>query len=51
MEEYLLQLNKEQYKLENKKKMLEKWIMEYEKRLKPTLTIGIFRSLKIDFYN
>jgi hypothetical protein len=51
-EGYLLQLNKEQYKLENKKKLLEKWIMEYEKRLKPTLTIGTFRFLKEDdFYN
>lgn len=51
-EGYLLQLNKEQYKLEKKKKLLEKWIMEYEKRLKPTLTIGTFRFLKEeDFYN
>ncbi len=51
-EGFLLQLNKEQYKIENKKKLLEKWIMEYEKRLKPTLTIGKFRFLKEDdFYN
>jgi len=51
-EGYLLQLNKEHYKLENKKKLLEKWIMEYEKRLKPTLAMGTFRFLKEDdFYN
>lgn len=51
-EGYILKLNKEQYKLENKKKLLEKWIMEYEKRLKPTLAIGTFRFLKEDdFYN
>lgn len=51
-EGYLLQLNKEQYKIENKKKLLEKWIIEYEKRLKPTLAIGTFRFLKEDdFYN
>ncbi|SEB06755.1 hypothetical protein SAMN05443667_11938 [Flavobacterium gillisiae] len=51
-EGYLLQINKQQYKIENKKKLLETWIMEYEKRLKPTLTIGTFRFLKEDdFYN
>ena len=49
---YILQLNKEEYKLENKNKLLEKWIMEYEKRLKPILAIGTFRFLKEeDFYN
>ena len=51
-EGYLLQINKQQYKIENKKKLLETWIMEYEKRLKPTLTIGTFRFLKKDdFYS
>jgi hypothetical protein len=51
-EGYLLQINKQQYKIENKKKLLETWVMEYEKRLKPTLTIGTFRFLKEDdFYN
>ncbi|MGG7036967.1 MAG: type IV toxin-antitoxin system AbiEi family antitoxin [Flavobacterium sp.] len=51
-EGYLLQLNKEEYKIDNKKKLLEKWITEYEKRLKPTLAIGTFRFLKEnDFYN
>lgn len=51
-EGYLLQINKQQYKIENKKKLLETWVMEYEKRLKPILTIGTFRFLKEDdFYN
>lgn len=51
-EGYLLQLTKKVQKLENKKKLLEKWIQEYEKRLKPTLNIGTFRFLKEeDFYN
>lgn len=51
-EGFLLQLNKDQYKLDKKKKLLEKWIMEYEKCLKPTLTMGTFRLLKEeDFYN
>jgi hypothetical protein len=51
-EGYILQLNKDQYKIDNKKKLLEKWINEYENKLKPTLAIGIFRFLKEDdFYN
>lgn len=51
-EGYILQLNKEQYKIENKKKLLENWIIEYENKLKPTLAVGTFRFLKDDdFYN
>lgn len=51
-EGYLLHLTKNEQKLENKKQLLEKWILEYEKRLKPTLNIGTFRFLKEeDFYN
>lgn len=51
-EGYLLQMTKKEQKLENKKQLLEKWILEYEKRLKPTLNIGTFRFLKEDdFYN
>jgi hypothetical protein len=51
-EGYLLQLTKQEYKIDNKQKLLEKWVMEYEKRLKPTLIIGTFRFLhKDDFYN
>ena len=51
-EGYLLELNKEQYRIDNKKKLVEKWIAEYERRLKPTLAIGTFRFLKEDdFYN
>ena len=49
---YLLQLNKTHYKLDHKKRLLEKWILEYEKRLKPTLAMGTFRFLKeADFDN
>ena len=51
-EGYLLRLNKEEYRIDNKKKLLEKWIVEYERRLKPTLAMGTFRFLKEDdFYN
>ena len=51
-EGFLIQLTKNELQMENKKKLLDKWVMEYEKRLKPTLAIGIFRFLnKDDFYN
>ena len=51
-EGFLIQLTKKELQMENKKKLLDKWVMEYEKRLKPTLTIGTFRFLnKDDFYN
>jgi len=49
---FLIQLTKEEMKLENKKALLEKWIAEYEKRLKPSLAMGRFRFLKEDdFYD
>ena len=39
-------------KLENKKALLEKWMAEYEKKLKPSLAMGRFRFLKEDdFYD
>lgn len=51
-EGYLLQLNKNEYHLENKKKLLERWIIEYERKLKPALVVGTFRYLKEeDFYD
>jgi hypothetical protein len=50
-EGFLLQLNKNEYKFENKKKLLEKWIIEYDRKLKPMLALGTFRFLKEeDFY-
>lgn len=51
-EGFLIQLTKNELQMENKKKLLDKWVIEYEKRLKPTLAIGTFRFLnKDDFYN
>lgn len=51
-EGFLIPLTKNELQMENKKKLLDKWVMEYEKRLKPTLAIGTFRFLnKDDFYN
>lgn len=49
---YLIKLNKEQYKLTNKKELLNKWISAYSDRLRPSLKIGSFRFLKeADFNN
>lgn len=51
-EGFLIQLTKNELQMENRKKLLDRWVMEYEKRLKPTLAIGTFRFLnKDDFYN
>jgi hypothetical protein len=49
---YLLDLNKQEYKLTKKKDLLEKWMVAYAEKLKPNLLIGTFKFLKEeDFYN
>jgi hypothetical protein len=49
---HLLKLNKTKYKLINKKELLEKWMIAYEERLKPTLFMGTFKFMKQeDFAN
>jgi hypothetical protein len=49
---FLIHLTKNRLQMENKKQLLDKWVVEYDKRLKPTLAIGTFRFLnKDDFYN
>ena len=49
---FLLPLTKDTYIMENKKKLLEKWIMAYEKKLKPNLAIGTYRFADNDtFFN
>jgi hypothetical protein len=48
---YLIKLNNNQYKLTNKKELLEKWVLSYEERLKPSLEIGTFRFLKQEDFN
>lgn len=51
-EGFLLPLTKETYIIENKKKFLEKWIMAYEKKMKPNLAIGTYRFVdKDNFFN
>ncbi|SIR23428.1 type IV toxin-antitoxin system AbiEi family antitoxin [Pontibacter lucknowensis] len=49
---FLLPLNKKVYKLQNKKELLNRWIIGYQQDLKPSLHIGTFRFLKPeDFTN
>ena len=45
-QDYLIKLNKDEFRLHNKKGLLEKWMAAYAERLKPTLLIGTFRFLK-----
>lgn len=49
---FLIPLTKDTYILEDNKKLLEKWIMAYEKKLKPNLAIGTYRFADNDtFFN
>jgi hypothetical protein len=43
---YLIAVKKDTLTWNNKKELLEKWITEYENRLKPGLTMGNFRFVK-----
>lgn len=45
---FLLPLNQREYKLQNKKELLSRWIIGYQQDLKPSLHIGTFRFLKPD---
>ena len=40
---FLIEKNRNEFMLINKKQLLEKWLAGYEERLKPTLHIGNFR--------
>lgn len=44
--DFLLKLDKNTYKLNNREKLLNTWIAKYEEKLKPELEIGTFRFLK-----
>jgi len=51
-EGFLIKLNKDEKRIQNKKKLLEKWIETYKVTLQPNLKIGQFRFLREkDFYN
>ena len=49
---FVIKLNKDAYKLTNKKNLLDRWINGYGEQLKPNLHIGNFRFVKeADFLN
>lgn len=49
-EGFLLPLTKDTYIMENKKELLQKWIMAFEKNLKPNLAIGTYRFVDNDVF-
>ena len=48
---FLIEKNRKEYQLINKKELLEKWVGLFEQKLKPTLHIGNFRFLKKEDYD
>lgn len=48
---FLLPVAKNEYRMNNKKALLDKWVAAYDLRLKPTLKIGTFRFLKEEDFN
>lgn len=50
-EGFLLSIAKNEYNLNNKKELFDKWISAYAQKLKPILKIGTFRFLKEEDFN
>jgi len=49
---FLIKLDQDQYRIINKKELLDKWIFAYNERLQRAITMGTFRFLKTeDFRN
>jgi len=48
---FLLAISKNQYKLNHKKELLNKWMDAYDKKLKPSLRVGTFRFLNENDFN
>jgi hypothetical protein len=48
---FLIKLNKDEYRLTNKKELLDKWITAYDEKLKPGLHTGTFRFLREEDFN
>lgn len=48
---FLLPVAKNEYRINNKKALLDKWVTAYDLRLKPALKIGTFRFLKEEDFN
>ena len=50
-EGFVLRKDEKEFKLTNKKDLLQKWITGYNEKLKPTLLPGNFRFMKADDFN
>ena len=49
---FLIEVREQNFRLNNKKELMQKWMVTYEERLKPALLLGTFRFLKEeDFLN
>jgi len=48
---FVLRKNDKEFKLTNKKDLLQKWITGYNEKLKPTLLLGNFKFMKADDFN
>lgn len=48
--QFLIKENNKRMKLINKRELLDKWMVAYDEKLKPTLNIGNFRFLNDDDY-
>ena len=48
---FLIKLNKDEYRLINKKELLDRWITAYDEKLKPGLHTGTFRFLREEDFN
>jgi hypothetical protein len=49
---FVIEVSSKTFRLNNKKELLQKWMVAYEERLKPALLMGTFRFLKEeDFLN
>lgn len=47
---FIVQLDKKRYKMQNKKKLLDKWITAYKEKLQPDLLIGRFNFVDKNDY-
>lgn len=48
---YILEVDKNQKKLNNRKELFERWIIEYGDNLKPKLFVDKFRFIKSEYYS
>ncbi|CAA9272254.1 MAG: hypothetical protein AVDCRST_MAG56-3132 [uncultured Cytophagales bacterium] len=48
---FLVKFNQNEYRLTNKRALLDRWLEAYEERLKPSLAMGRFRFLKAEDFD